>query len=196
MSLDGCEEVNCDKLQAESQQCCKKLDQYATKNVLIISLCFMLLFTAFNGLQFFQSSLHTEEGLACVSVLYASFVITGLLGVAPLIINKIGPKWTMVVGTCTYLLWVLMNGHATWYTMIPAAILVGLGAGPLWVAKAAYLTVTATNVANKGGEDMEVITHRYFGVFFFTFALCKPYYFARFTVKGIESCLSIWQHIL
>ena len=163
MSLDLCEQVNCDKLQAKSQQCYRRLDQYVTKNVLIISLCCMLLFTAFNGLQSLQSSLHTEEGLglAYISVLYARLAITGLLGVAPFIISKIGYKWSSV--------------DATWYTMIPAAILVGLGAGPLWVAKAAYLTVTATNVASQGEEDMEVITHRYFGVFFFMFAFGKTY---------------------
>ena len=180
--LDGPTEAKSEEVQSKSQRRCKNLDQYATKNVLVISLCFLLLFTAFNGLQFLQSSLHTEEGLglACISVLYAALAAATLFGLAPAVISKIGHKWTMVGGMSTYFLWVLMNGYATWYTMIPAAILVGLGAGPLWVAKAAYLTITATNVASQGGEEMEVLTHRYFGVFFFTFALCKSPLIVRF----------------
>ena len=159
----------CEELRLKSAQCCANLDQYATKNILVISLCFLLLLLAFNGLQALQSSLHTEGGLglAAISVLYAVLAASTLLGLAPAVISKIGHKWTMVGSMGAYLLWVLMNGHANWYTMIPAAVLVGLAAGPLWVAKSAYLTITATNVSNQGGESREILTHRYFGVFFF-----------------------------
>ena len=163
--------------ESESQQCWSKLDQYATKNVLVISLSFLLLFTAFNGLQFLQSSLNTEAGLGLtsISVLYAVFTAANLLSLAPMVISKVGHKWAMVISMSAYLLWVLMNGCASWYTLVPAAVLVGLAAGPLWVAHSSYLTITATDVANKCGEDMEVIIHRYFGVFFFVFSLCKSY---------------------
>ena len=174
MPVDGPDELISDEIQPKSP-CCKNLDQYSPKNVLVISLCFLLMFTAFNGLTFLQSSLHTEEGLGlvCYSVLNAALAAATLFGLAPAMIGKMGHKWSMVGGMSVYLLWVLMNGYATWYTMIPTSILVGLGSATLWPAKAAYLTITATNVANQDGENMEVLTHRYFGVFFFTHCLGK-----------------------
>ena len=172
-----------DVLPKVERRTCRKLDQYATKNVLVISLCFFLLFLAYDGLQFLQSSLHTEEGLglATVSVMHAAISAATLFGVAPAIINKIGHKWTMVACMMAYLLWMLMNGHASWYTMIPSALLLGMGAAPLWVAAAAYLTITATNIASQSGGDMNVIIHRYFGVFFFTYSIGKSCFFRRKT---------------
>ena len=175
VSLHGDEQTSDGKVQPKSQECCSKLDQYATKNVLVISLGFLLLFTAYDGLQFLQSSIHTEDGLglASLSVIYGTYAAATISGLGPVLINKISHKWTMVASMIAYLLWMLMNGHATWYTMIPSAALVGLGAGCLWVAQAAYLTITATNVASSSGERMEIIIHRYFGMFYFTYSLGK-----------------------
>ena len=175
MCLHGHEETKCEELPPKSLCRWKNFDQYATKNVLVISLCFLLIFTAFSGLQFLQSSLHMEESLGTVSlsVLYAIIAAAALLGLGSTAVSIIGHKWTMVGGMSVFLLWVLMNGHATWYTMIPAVVLAGFGLGPFWVAKAAYLTIAATNTGSQSGGDVEVITHRYFGVFFFTQSLGK-----------------------
>ena len=201
MSQDGGEELIHEESRPKHELCCQKLDQFATKNVIIISVCFLLLFTAFNGLQYLQSSIHTAEGLglATISILYAVLAASNLFSLAPAVISKVGHKWTMVVSMGAYLFWVLMNGHATWFTMVPAAVLVGLAAGPLWVSQSAYLTITATSVANQSGESMGAITHRYFGVFAFLFSLCKSSQIAkligstsnrhRSDTKILERCL-------
>ena len=184
-------------MKSNSQRCWQRLDNYATKDVLVLSLCFLLLFTAYNGLQYLQSSLHTEAGLglATISVLYGSLAAANLMGLASVGISQIGHKWTMVVCMSTYLMWVLMNGHATWYTMIPSAVLVGLGAGPLWVAAAAYLTVTASSVACKGREQMQVIIHRYFGILYFMFSLGRSYdSWGPFSLAEIRKWFNTYVH--
>ena len=174
MSLEGEEQPKREQTQTKFQGCAK-LDQYATKNVFVISLCFLLLYTPYAGLQFLQSSLHTEEGLGLValSAIYLAYAATNLFGLAQVAISLLGYKWTMVVGMSLHLPWMLMNGHATWYTLVPTAFLLGLGGGSMWVAQGAYLTVTAANVGSQGGGDMEIIIHRYFGVFYSTYCLCK-----------------------
>ena len=177
-SLDVLEESNREDIHSTSQQCCRKLDRYVSKNVLVISLCFFLLFTAYNGLQVLQSSLHTDDGMGLVvlSVVYGVFAAVNLPGLAPFFVSQIGHKWTMVVAMATYLPWVLMNGHATWYTMVPSATLTGFGGGLLWVTECSYLTATATSVASQGKEHMELIIHRYFGTLNFMFSMSTSYF--------------------
>ena len=176
--LEGKEDSNCEEIQTTSYQCYRKLERYVTKNVLAISLCFFLLFTAYNGLQVLQSSLHTDGGMGLVtlSVAYGAFAAVNLLGLAPLFVSQIGHKWTMVVAMATFLPWVLMNGHATWYTMVPSATLTGFGGGLLWVTECSYLTATANSVASQGKEHVELIIHRYFGTLNFMFSMSTSYF--------------------
>ncbi|KAK2531461.1 hypothetical protein Q9233_005713 [Columba guinea] len=95
------------------------------KNVLVISFGFLLLFTAYGGLQSLQplflstqSSLHSAEGLgvASLSVIYAALILSSMF-LPPLLIKKLGCKWTIAGSMCCYITFSLGNFYASWYNL-------------------------------------------------------------------------------
>uniref|UniRef100_A0A8C9EHX0 Protein unc-93 homolog A n=1 Tax=Pavo cristatus TaxID=9049 RepID=A0A8C9EHX0_PAVCR len=140
------------------------------KNVLVISFGFLLLFTAYGGLQSLQSSLNSEEGLgvASLSVLYAALIFSSMF-LPPILIKKLGCKWTIAGSMCCYIAFSLGNFYASWYTLIPTSVILGLGGAPLWSAKCTYLTIAGNSYAEKAGKIGKDIINQYFGVFFLIF---------------------------
>lgn len=96
------------------------------KNLLVISLGFLLLFTAFQSLQNLQSSLNPDEGLGLASlcVIYASLILSCMF-IPPIMIGRLGCKWALVISMCCYVLYTVANFYAKWYTLLPASIFLG-----------------------------------------------------------------------
>nr|XP_061806424.1 protein unc-93 homolog A-like [Nerophis lumbriciformis] len=140
------------------------------KNVLVVSLGFLSLFTAYGGLQSLQSSLNAEEGMgvASLSVIYASIIISSMF-LPPLMIKNLGCKWTIVAGMACYVSYSFGNLYPGWYTLIPTSVILGLGGSPLWSAKCTYLTISGNVQAAKEGKKGPDIINQYFGIFFFIF---------------------------
>ncbi|NXX64496.1 UN93A protein, partial [Spizella passerina] len=117
-----------------------------------------------------QSSLNAEEGLgvASLSVLYAALTLSSMF-LPPIIIKKLGCKWTIAVSMCCYVAYSLGNFYASWYTLIPTSMILGLGGAPLWSAKCTYLTIAGTLYAEKAGKSAKDIINQYFGIFFLVF---------------------------
>ncbi|KAI5938466.1 protein unc-93 homolog A [Manis javanica] len=137
------------------------------RNVLVVSLGFLLLFTAYGGLQSLQSSLYSEEGLGVttLSTLYGGVLLSSMF-LPPLLIQKLGCKWTIVVSMCCYVAFSLGNFYASWYTLIPTSILLGLGAAPLWSAQCTYITIMGNTHAEEAGKIGRDVVNQYFGIFF------------------------------
>uniref|UniRef100_A0A8C9BWE8 Protein unc-93 homolog A n=1 Tax=Phocoena sinus TaxID=42100 RepID=A0A8C9BWE8_PHOSS len=137
------------------------------KNILVLSFGFLLLFTAYGGLQTLQSSLYSEEGLgvAALSTLYGGMLLSSVF-LPPILIKKLGCKWTIVIAMCCYVTFTLGNFYASWYTLIPTSILLGLGAAPLWSAQGTYLTIMGNTHAEKRGKVGRDVVSQYFGIFF------------------------------
>ncbi|XP_026934913.1 protein unc-93 homolog A isoform X1 [Sagmatias obliquidens] len=137
------------------------------KNVLVLSFGFLLLFIAYGGLQSLQSSLYSEEGLgvAALSTLYGGMLLSSMF-LPPILIKKLGCKWTIVIAMCCYVTFTLGNFYASWYTLIPTSILLGLGAAPLWSAQGTYLTTMGSTHAEKTGKLGKDVVSQYFGIFF------------------------------
>ncbi|XP_027959003.1 protein unc-93 homolog A isoform X2 [Eumetopias jubatus] len=140
------------------------------KNVLVVSFGFLLLFTAYGGLQSLQSSLYSEEGLGvmALSTLYGGVLLSSMF-LPPLLIKKFGCKRTIVISMCCYVAFSLGNFYASWYTLIPTSILLGLGAAPLWSAQCTYLTIMGNTQAKKVGKVGRDVVNQYFGIFFLIF---------------------------
>lgn len=140
------------------------------KNVLVVSIGFLSLFTAYGGLQSLQSSLNAEQGMgvASLSVIYASIIVSSMF-LPPIMIKNLGCKWTIVVGMACYVSYSLGNLYPGWYTLIPTSIILGLGGSPLWSAKCTYLTILGNVQAAKEGKKGSDIINQYFGIFFFIF---------------------------
>ncbi|XP_072907737.1 protein unc-93 homolog A isoform X1 [Hemitrygon akajei] len=141
-----------------------------TKNAVIVSFGFLLLFTAYGGLQTVQSSLNSDEGLglASLSVIYAA-LITSSMFLPPIMIKYFGCKWTIVMSMCCYVTFSIGNFHPSWYTLIPTAVILGLGGAPLWSAKCTYLTICGNRYAEKFNKLPENVVNHYFGIFFLIF---------------------------
>ncbi|KAM3861460.1 protein unc-93 homolog A-like [Diretmus argenteus] len=141
-----------------------------SKNILVVSIGFLSLFTAYGGLQSLQSSLNAEEGMgvASLSVIYASIIISSMF-LPPIMIKNLGCKWTIVVSMACYVSYSFGNLYPGWYTLIPTSVILGLGGSPLWSAKCTYLTITGNLQASKDGKKGSDVINQYFGIFFFIF---------------------------
>ncbi|XP_037376925.1 protein unc-93 homolog A [Talpa occidentalis] len=137
------------------------------RNVLVVSFGFLLLFTAYGALQSLQSSLHSEKGLGVttLSTLYGGVLLSSML-LPPLLIQRLGCKWTIVLSMCGYVAFSLGNFYPSWYTLVPTSILLGLGAAPLWSAQSTYLTVVGNRRAEATGGVGKDVVSQYFGIFF------------------------------
>ena len=104
----------------------KKEKRHITKNVLVVSFGFLFLFTAFQSLQNLQSSLNQEKGLGLASlcVIYAALILSCMFA-PPFLIGRLGCKWTLVLSMTGYVLYTLANYYATWYTLMPASVIIG-----------------------------------------------------------------------
>ncbi|KAK3600236.1 hypothetical protein CHS0354_030267 [Potamilus streckersoni] len=144
------------------------------KNVLVVSLGFLFLFTSFQSLSNLQSSLNRAEGLGTIglSVIYGALVISCMF-LPPVTIARLGCKWTVAISMLCYILYMAANFYATFYTIIPAAIILGLGAAPLWSAKCTYLTQAGVWYAKMTGKTEDDTINRFFGVFFMIFQTSK-----------------------
>ncbi|XP_069788247.1 protein unc-93 homolog A isoform X2 [Narcine bancroftii] len=89
--------------------------------------------------------------------------------VPPIMIKYFGCKWTIVMSMSCYVTFSIGNFHSSWYTLIPTAVILGLGGAPLWSAKCTYLTICGNQYAEKFNEVPANVINHYFGIFFLIF---------------------------
>lgn len=140
------------------------------KNVIAISLSFTFLFTSFQGISNLQSSINADEdlGVQSLTTVYVSLIVSCLF-LPSLVLKKLTCKWTMVVSVLCYSSYIAAQFYPRRYTLLPGAILVGLGAAPLWSAKCTYLTQLGNYLSRHLGEAAEPLISRFFGIFFLFF---------------------------
>nr|XP_035153051.2 protein unc-93 homolog A isoform X1 [Callithrix jacchus] len=117
-----------------------------------------------------QSSLYSEEGLGvtALSTLYGGMLLSSMF-LPPLLIQRLGCKGTILLSMCGYVAFSVGNFFASWYTLIPTSILLGLGAAPLWSAQCTYLTIMGNTRAEKAGKRGQDGVTQCFGIFFLIF---------------------------
>ncbi|CAL1289357.1 unnamed protein product [Larinioides sclopetarius] len=131
------------------------------KNLTIISSSFVLLFTAYNGLSMLQSTMNKINGVGTVSqaVVYISFGLSSLL-LPNFIIKKLGTKTTLLFAIILYLPYIAANFYPLWITLIPSAVLIGIGASILWGAQCTYFNESSV-IFGTLDEDgvVEILNH-------------------------------------
>lgn len=140
------------------------------KNLIILCLGYFFLFSSYQALANLQSTLNSEDDLGVVSqsVIYAALIFSSLF-LPKLIIRKFGCKITLVLCTLTYAPYIAANFYPAMETLVPASILIGLGAAPLWSAKCTYLNEISVLYAGQTSDTADVVTARFFGIFFMVF---------------------------
>ncbi|XP_063607087.1 UNC93-like protein, partial [Penaeus indicus] len=108
------------------------------KNVIVISVAFMFLFTSYNSMSFLQSSINKVEGTASLTVLYAAFIFSCCF-LPTWMIKRLQEKYTIAACMLCYSTYMAAQFYPRIYTLVPTAVVVGLGAAPMWSAKCTYL---------------------------------------------------------
>jgi len=137
------------------------------KNISVVSIAFMVQFTAFQGTANLQSSINAKDGLGTVSLsaIYASLVVSCIF-VPTYAIRRLTVKWALCISMLCYAPYIAAQFYPRFYTLVPAGILVGLGAAPMWASKATYLTSLGQVYAKLTDQAVEAIIVRFFGFFF------------------------------
>ncbi|KHJ87642.1 hypothetical protein OESDEN_12579 [Oesophagostomum dentatum] len=94
-------------------------------NLLIISLAFLFLFSAFNGLSNLQTTVNNELGADSLAVLYLSLAISSLF-VPSYMINRLGCKLTLITAMGIFVFYMAVNIRPSYPSLIPASILAGM----------------------------------------------------------------------
>ncbi|CAF0796002.1 unnamed protein product [Brachionus calyciflorus] len=148
----------------------KKAKRLIMKNLIVVGLSWVFLFTAYSSIANLQSSLNSEKGLGTVSLstIYVTLVLSCIF-LPTILMKKLGIKWTIFISQLAYILYIAANVFPKYYTLVPTAIILGLGAAPLWTAKCTFLTDLGTLYAKLSGETAEIVINRFFGIFFAMF---------------------------
>lgn len=144
------------------------------KNVVVVSISFVLMFAAYASLSALQSSLHLQQGMGVINqaVLYAVMAVSSLL-LPKIVIRVLGHKWSMTVSLVGYVVWMGANGYGVWATMLPASIVAGISAAVLWTTHGSYFSILAKHYALKTKQDPGAVTSFFFGIFVAFFAFGK-----------------------
>ncbi|CAL4066106.1 unnamed protein product, partial [Meganyctiphanes norvegica] len=138
------------------------------KNIIIMSIAFTFNFTAYNAMANLQSSINAQLGTASLSTLYAALVVSCMF-VPSWLIRKLKYKKTTALCMLAYSTYIAAQFYPEYYTLVPTAIIVGIGAAPMWSAQCSYFTQAGQTFAKLTGEDSEVVVTRFFGIFFLFF---------------------------
>ncbi|KAL5016512.1 hypothetical protein ScPMuIL_006101 [Solemya velum] len=137
------------------------------KITITVSLSFMMVYTAYLAIQNLQSSLNQEAGLGVVSLgcLYGSIILSGIL--TPFVMRFIGAKTAMICAWVAHCIYTASNFYPTWGTLVPASVLLGILAAPLWTAQGLYITANSIAYAEIHHETTHAVLSRT-NAFFFT----------------------------
>ncbi|XP_009414397.2 UNC93-like protein 3 [Musa acuminata AAA Group] len=140
------------------------------RDVHILSLAFLLIFSAYGAAQNLESSVNTEEDLGTTSlgILYLSFTFFAV--VASPVVRALGSKTALVLGTSGYLLFIASNLKPLWYTMVPASLYLGFTASIIWVGQGTYLTLAAYSHAKDCHLHEGTVVGNFNGEFWGVFA--------------------------
>lgn len=144
------------------------------KNIVVISLAFMVHFTAFQGAGNLQSSVNAEEGLgtASLATIYFALILSNVF-LPVVMIRYLGCKWAVALSFIAYMPYIGAQFYPKFYTMIPAGLLVGFGGGPLWCGKCTYLSVVSEIYSDLIKVPAETLVVRFFGIFFMIFQFAQ-----------------------
>lgn len=122
------------------------------KNVLFTCIGFFWIFLGFNGAQQYLVPLLKIQGkndlaLTSLILLYGSFLVSGFF--APKIISSLRLKRSLIIGSLTYLLFVVSVVFINAYILVITSTLIGIGASLLWVSSGKIITDSST-IADSG----------------------------------------------
>ncbi|UJR32834.1 hypothetical protein I4U23_020296 [Adineta vaga] len=140
------------------------------KNLAVLSIAFVLLFTAYSGIAALQSSLNTKGNVGVNSLLVSTiFVLFSSIFLTGISMDIFGLKWTIVIGEIAYILYIGANIRPIPTLMYITAALCGIVGAPLWTSQATYISYVARYHTRHVQKKVDVIVSFFFGIFFAIF---------------------------
>ncbi|XP_060069462.1 protein unc-93 homolog A-like [Ylistrum balloti] len=136
-------------------------------NLVVLCVIFILVFTAYSGLQNLESSLNPGIGIYSLASITGGALISCIL--APTVIRFIGAKWAISSAALCLAAFVAANFYPKTDVLIPASILYGMSSGFMLTAQGTYVTTIAIEYAHVIGERAETVISRFFGFFLMAF---------------------------
>ena len=104
----------------------REIKRRILKNLYVVSFGFLFTFTAFGSLEKLQSSLHSDErlGLTSLIVIYTAFIVSCMF-LPSLLIDKLGPKHTLMLSMSGYVTFTLANFYPRYWTLLPTSAILG-----------------------------------------------------------------------
>lgn len=94
------------------------------KNLIVLAISFFLLFSAFCSVQNLLSSLYPKYGFLSLCIIYVMFMVS-CLTIPPILINKIGKKYALLLSMVGYILHTASNLYPTLPVLAFGASVVG-----------------------------------------------------------------------
>ncbi|CAL1289358.1 unnamed protein product [Larinioides sclopetarius] len=137
-----------DQINSSEQRMPKLTKLRIIKNLILISLSFFSLFTAYDGLSMLQSMMNKKAGIGVISqaVGFISFCISALF-LPKYVIKKLGCKSSLFISIVLYIPFIAANFYPKWYIMIPTGVLAGMGASVLWSSQCTYFNESSVRYA-------------------------------------------------
>ncbi|VDP09605.1 unnamed protein product [Soboliphyme baturini] len=136
-------------------------------NLIVLSVSFLFLMSAFVGLQNLQTSINNSDHLGSFSLtfIYVGWIASCLFTPSYLL-NRVGCKKCILISMCMYSLYMLAHFRIAWYILLPASVMLGLAAAPLMAAKMTFLTESGIRYAELNWESPRTVMNRFSGIFF------------------------------
>ena len=151
----------------------KDLCHMYIKNLIVLSVTCFFCFGAYLSLRNLQSSINADTGLAfySLSLLYLFFFIGCIF--ATTIIQYLRPKRTMIIGQVIILMYVGTNFYPTYYTLLPASVVVGFTLATFWTAHSTYLASIGINYSQLVAKNPVAVLTKFNGIFFTFFGISQ-----------------------
>lgn len=144
---------------------------YFFRAVLMLSGSFFLVYSAFSAIQNMEGSF-VKGGPLAVSILYFVFAASCVVG--PMVVDKMGMKFSLFAAFMTLCLFCVGNVIAVQYrdvhnitnfVLVPTAAVFGFGASFLWTAQGSYLTLAAQHYGLSKGLGEKAALGTFSGIF-------------------------------
>ncbi|OWF56668.1 UNC93-like protein [Mizuhopecten yessoensis] len=136
-------------------------------SLFVLCVIFMLVFTAYSGIQNLESSLNPGIGIYSLASITGGALVSCIL--APTVIRFVGAKWAISSAALCLAAYVAANFYPKTGVLIPASILYGMSSGFMLTAQGTYVTTIAIEYAHVIGEQAETVISRFFGFFLMAF---------------------------
>ncbi|EFA79758.1 hypothetical protein PPL_06577 [Heterostelium album PN500] len=111
-------------------------------NVIVLGFAFCILFIAFSPTQNLETTINKNAGFISLTIIYACLSLSNF--VSPLIVLKVGEKYSLIIGTLTYIAYIAANIYTNTILLYIASAVLGFGAAILWTAEGAFVIRCST----------------------------------------------------